>query len=231
MENYFNYFTEIEEHFWKRRGTSLLLSTLDWALIETWKESAIPLEAVLKGIDRTFEKHDKRRHKVRMVNSLAYCQQAVLEAAQEKERVTPQHPSSAEPFEREELAKFFTANARTVENAAARFDEQSRPESAAAFGAIAASLDEMAAASRSDSPLDLEEAERRLTVLEEKMFSTLVNTADEQELVRIRGEMDRSLAPVRHKMGSDQIALLQKQYMHRTLLERAALPRLSLFYL
>jgi hypothetical protein len=231
MENYFNYFTEIEEHFWKKRGTSLLLSTLDWALIETWKESAIPLEAVLKGIDRAFEKHEKRRHKVRMVNSLAYCQQAVLEAAQEKERVSPQHPSSGEPFQRDELEKFFAANARAVEKAAARFDEQTRPESAAAFRAIAASLVEMAAACRSDSPLDLEEAERRLTVLEEKMFSTLVATADELEMVKIRGEMDRSLAPVRHKMGSDQIALLQKQYMHRTLLEKAALPRLSLFYL
>ena len=89
----------------------------------------------------------------------------------------------------------------------------------------------MAAASRLDVPLDLEAVERRLTVLEEKMFSTLVTAADELEMVKIREEMDRSLAPVRHKMGSDQIALLQKQYMHRTLLERAALPRLSLFYL
>jgi hypothetical protein len=167
-----------------------------------------------------------------MVNSLAYCQQAVLEAAQEKERVSPQHPSaSGDPFPRQELEKFFTANARAVEKAAGRFDEQSRPESAAAFRAIAASLDEMAAASRSEGPLDLEEVERRLTVLEEKMFSTLVATADELEMVKIRGEMDRSLAPVRHKMGSDQIALLQKQYMHRMLMEKAALPRLSLFYL
>ena len=231
MENYFNYFTEIEEHFWKKRGTSLLLSTLDWALIETWKESAIPLEAVLKGIDRAFEKHEKRRHKVRMVNSLAYCQQAVLEAAQEKERTTLQHPSSGDPFQREELDEFFAANARAVEKAAVRLDGQSRPESAGAFRAIAASLDEMAAACRTDSPLDLEEVERRLTVLEEKMFSTLVASADELEMVKIRGEMDRSLAPVRHKMGSDQIALLQKQYMHRMLLEKAALPRLSLFYL
>ena len=89
----------------------------------------------------------------------------------------------------------------------------------------------MAAACRSDSPLELEEAERRLTVLEEKIFLTLVAAADELEMVKIRGEMDRSLAPVRHKMGSDQIALLQKQYMHRKLLEKAALPRLSLFYL
>ncbi len=51
MENYFNYFTEIEERFLRRRGGGLLLSTLDWALIETWKDAGIPLEAVLRGID------------------------------------------------------------------------------------------------------------------------------------------------------------------------------------
>ena len=94
MENYFNYFTEIEEYFWKKRATSLLLSTLDWALIDSWKEAQIPLDAVLKGIDRAFEKYDARRHKMRKVNSLAYCQQAVLEAAQEQQRVTLQHSSA-----------------------------------------------------------------------------------------------------------------------------------------
>jgi len=55
VENYFNYFTEIEEHFQSRRGTGLILSTLDWALIETWKVAGIPLEAVLRGIDTTFD--------------------------------------------------------------------------------------------------------------------------------------------------------------------------------
>ena len=33
METYFNYFTEIEEHFQRRRGTLLMLSPLDWALM------------------------------------------------------------------------------------------------------------------------------------------------------------------------------------------------------
>ena len=56
MENYFNYFTEIEEQFLRRRGGGLLLSTLDWALIESWKNSGVPLEAVLRGIDLAFEK-------------------------------------------------------------------------------------------------------------------------------------------------------------------------------
>src|SRR5438067_156475 len=104
MENYFNYYTEIEEYFWKKRATTLLLSTLDWALIDSWKEARIPLDAVLKGIDRTFEKYDARRRKMRLVNSLAYCQQEVLAAAQEKERTTRQHPSSGDPFAREDLA-------------------------------------------------------------------------------------------------------------------------------
>jgi len=72
VENYFNYFTEIEEHFQQRRGGILLLSTLDWALIETWKDAGIPLEAVLRGIDSAFERYEKRPSK-RKVNSLAYC--------------------------------------------------------------------------------------------------------------------------------------------------------------
>ena len=53
--NYFNYFTEIEERFQQRRSSLLMLSTLDWALIETWREAGIPLEAVLRGIDTAFD--------------------------------------------------------------------------------------------------------------------------------------------------------------------------------
>ena len=60
MENYFNYFTEIEERFLQRRGGGLLLSTLDWALIETWKDAGIPLEAVLRGIDEAFDSYERR---------------------------------------------------------------------------------------------------------------------------------------------------------------------------
>src|SRR5690348_16786700 len=83
VRNYFNYFTEIEERFQRRRGGILLLSTLDWALIETWKDAGIPLAAVLRGIDAAFEKYEKRPTKSRKVNSLAYCAQEVLTAAEE----------------------------------------------------------------------------------------------------------------------------------------------------
>ncbi len=80
--NYFNYFTEIEEQFLRRRGGGLLLTTLDWALIETWKDAGIPLEAALRGIDAAFDHYDERPSKTRKVNSLAYCSQEVLAAAE-----------------------------------------------------------------------------------------------------------------------------------------------------
>ena len=88
MENYFNYFTEIEERFQKRRGTILLLSTLDWALIETWKDAGIPLEAVLRGIEAAFDSYENRPSSARKVNSLAYCAQEVLAAAEEMKEAT-----------------------------------------------------------------------------------------------------------------------------------------------
>ena len=81
--NFFNYFTEIEEHYLRRRGTHLLLSTLDWALIEIWKSAGVPLEAVLRGVDDAFDKYDQRPSKSKKVNSLAYCSQAVLAAAED----------------------------------------------------------------------------------------------------------------------------------------------------
>lgn len=227
MENYFNYFTEIEEYFWKRRGTAMLVSTLDWALIDSWKEAHIPVEAVLKGIDRTFEKYGSRRHRARRINSLAYCQQEILAAAGEQE---PQHPAEPQAFPEEEMARFFQKNAAALEKAAGEFELAGRAESAATFHSLAASLREMAGASSAAS-VNLQDTERRLTVLEDKMFSTLLQGAAECDLVSIRAEMDGQLAPVRSKMSVEQIVLLEKQFLQRKLMEKANLPRLSLFYL
>ena len=118
MENYFNYFTEIEEHYHRRRGTTLLLSTLDWALIETWKNAGVPLEAVLRGIDEAFDKYDRKPTKTKKVNSLAYCSQAVLAAAEDMKEaaVGASAPGKAQPepgFDAAQIATFLRENART----------------------------------------------------------------------------------------------------------------------
>src|SRR5262245_56441403 len=105
--NYFNYFTEIERQFQQSRGTGLfLLSPVDWALIETWKDAGLPLEAVLRGIEAAFEKWRSQKKRGRMVNSLAYCTQAVIEEA---ERMAGNEPAAGPgevqaPFTIEELS-------------------------------------------------------------------------------------------------------------------------------
>src|SRR3989304_3955469 len=83
--NYFNYFTEIEEYFWRKRGAHILVSPLDWAIVETWQKAGIPLAAVLRGIDRAFESYarSKRGRAGRQLKSLAYCVDAVIDAAEE----------------------------------------------------------------------------------------------------------------------------------------------------
>ena len=123
MENYFNYFTEIEEHFQQRRGTILLLSTLDWALMETWKEAGIPLEAVLRGIDVTFDKWEQKPSKTRKVNGLGFCTQEVLAAAEEMKAAAAgsapveEKPQRDSGFEGERVAAFLRKNSEALEKA------------------------------------------------------------------------------------------------------------------
>src|SRR5690348_2907649 len=129
VENYFNYFTEIEEHFQRRRGTILLLSTLDWALIETWKDAGIALEAVLRGIDNTFDKYQQRPSRSRKVNSLAYCSQEVLAAAEDmKEASVGTTPAKvASGIDTVELEAFLRRCASELDRAATRVQADGAP--------------------------------------------------------------------------------------------------------
>ena len=214
--NYFNYFTEIEEHFQKARGTGLfLLSPLDWALIETWKDSGVPLAAVLKGIERTFEKWHARKKKTRMVNSLAFCAQEVLSAARESDEPA-REPKRTPGFAPGEVAAYLRGNAAAL-----------RALESSVYQETAASLERLA---EEEHP-DLEALEQRLTVLEERMIAAAVEAASEEQLFEHRRQMDRQLAPYRRKMTAEQLAMLEKQYLQRRVLEAAGLPRLSLFYL
>jgi hypothetical protein len=236
VDNYFNYFTEIEEHFQRRRGTILLASTFDWALMETWKDAGIPLEAVLRGIDATFDKWERKPSKTRKVNGLGFCSQEVLAAAEEmKEAAVGALPgerkSDAPPgFQASEICSFLRRNADQLESA--KLPQRSGVAGQPLAKETARALREMAAELEAAKTLPrLEDLERRLTVAEEKLFAvTLAATPDEQ-VVAVRAEADRELAPYRRKMQAAQIDLLQKQYLQKRLLEKYGLPRLSLFYM
>ena len=233
MENYFNYFTEVEERYLRRRGGGLLLSTLDWALIETWKDGGIPLQAVLRGIDAAFDKYDQRP-KTKKINSLAYCSQEVLAAAEEMKEAavgvgaTAERPRANQGFEPETISAFLERNANELE--AAKIHESAKVARVIVSDA-AKTLRELAAQTAGRSGGRLEDLERRLTVLEEKLFAALLTSTPDEEIVTVRAEADRDLAPYRRKMSGPQIDQLQKQYVQKRLLEKYKLPRLSLFYM
>ena len=237
--NYFNYFTEIEEYFWQKRGAHLLVSPLDWAIVETWQKAGIPLPAVLKGIDRAFENYARSRRAAggRQLKSLAYCVDAVLDAAEEEKETTAgagpsvaKKPSAEESFSREELRSFFRRNMEQVSTAESTVRTTQR-ELASRLDETGMRLAEMLPLLDVPGVLDLEDLERRLTVLEEKMAAALTSNAPEEFMLEVRREMDHQLAPYRRRMTAAQLSQLERQYVQKRLWERYNLPRLSLFYL
>ena len=200
--NYFNYFTEIERFYQSRRETFTLLSTLDWVLIENWKEQGIPLEIVLKGIERAFSRAKRR------INSLAYCVKAVEEVWEEQKELSVEAPSLPD-FEADEVATYVHKLADQVEP----FDK-----------GIAESI-------RAVDPADLRMAEQALSALEEKLIAKLKFTADDKTMIELKRSVDSELNPFRSTMSAAQLAMLEQQLWRRKLLERFGVPRLSLFYL
>jgi hypothetical protein len=233
--NYFNYFTEIEEYFWKKRGAHLLVSPLDWAIMEAWQKAGVPLEAVLKGIDKAYESYQRsRRGAGKPLKSLAYCTDAVLEAADEQlEAAAGSAPkpvkAANETFSRDELKLYFAKNVTQLRRAAEKHAAL-EPHMAARFKEIAESLEAGVALLDTPGTLDLEDLERRLTILDEKLHALLTSHAPEELMLKIRREVDGQLAMYRRKMKADQLALVEKQYQQKRLLEEYRLPRLSLYY-
>ena len=235
MQNYFNYFTEIEERFQQRRGSLLMLSTLDWALIETWREAGIPLEAVLRGIDNAFDKHDVKAlrspGRMRKVNGLAWCAQSVMEAVEQAMEASigaaPARRTEATEsgFETERVSKYLEQNASAVESASLK------PPADAMAIEVAGRLRALVVGLHTEPAQSLEELDRTLSVLEEKLFAALLTSAPEEELVALREQAARELAPYRGKMQAVQIKQVQQQFLQKRMLEIRKLPRLSLFYM
>lgn len=229
VENYFNYFTEIEDHFQRRRGSILLLSTLDWALIETWREAGIPLEAVLRGIDAAFDRYASRKHRTaRRINGLAWCAQEVITAAEDMREAAlgtakPQSDPANAGLAWDRIAAHLTQAATQLKSAqltglAAEIASQIR-ERLTALAAPPASAP------------NLEDLERNLTVLEEKLLNALIATTPEGDLSALREQSAQELAPYRRRMQALQIRQIEQQFLHKRLLEKHNLPRFSLFYM
>ena len=239
MQNYFNYFTEIEEHFQRRRGSLLLLSTLDWALIETWREGGVPLAAVLRGIDDAFDKHDARKVKssARRVNGLAWCAQAVMAATEDMREAAVgtnsgvQDAAAESGFEDARVRAHLLRCAAELRAAAADSKKLGAVKAADDAAVDVATRLEALEQELAAGPTKLETLDRTLTGMEEKIFAALLTAMREEDVAPVREQAARELAPYRSRMAVTQIRQVEHQFLQKRLFEQLGLPRLSLFYM
>jgi hypothetical protein len=212
--NYFNYFTEIERFFQTKRDVFTLLSTLDWVLIENWKERGVPLDVVLKGIDRAFARPNAKRK----YTSLAYCVKAVENVIEEQKDTHVAKPELPDISE-DETRRYLADLAEKTNTVAKVF-----PEFAGKIAAVAESV-------RGVETRNFRDAEQVLGALEERLIAILRVATEESALIEVKREVEGELAPFRSTMTAQQLAMLEEQLSRRKLLERFNVPRLSLFYL
>ena len=237
MESYFNYFTEIEEHFQKCRGTPSLLSPLDWALIESFQEAGVPLEIVLRGIDLAFEKHRQKKAAFRKINSLSYCTQSILAEHQRRQEDSVGKSKSfvgiesPDKTELDNLVQMMARARKMLEEAARDSKACGRDNLSVLFENASGSLRSIEQEILYTQSLDLERLEMRLNVMEEKILASLVGTMNEEELLTVREEINSELNRHRRGLKAEQLAMLEKKLTDRKIFERFKVPRLSLFYL
>lgn len=244
--NYFNYFTEVEEEFVRRRGKHMLISPMDWALVESWKNAGIPLHIVLRAINESFDAYDARARKFRKVNSIFYCQQAV-EASFAQYRLAQVGGPEPQSEQRGDSASA-TERARTafpkevVLDFLARCDKElctahnnaSSEGRTAVEDAIArgrARLAEIVAEIKGSTEINAEALERDLDAIDRMILEGAVAAQGEDGIRKVRAEAQSQLRSYRRKMDKAIYEQTLQNFISRRLRDLNGIPRLSLFYL
>jgi hypothetical protein len=247
--NYFNYFTEVEEEFVRRRGKPLLVSPMDWALIESWQNAGIPLHIVLRAINRAFDAYDARPHKYRKVNSVFYCQQEVESSfadyrlaqvgsgpEEEKEKKGRKKSKgtqgeTVEAFPKPVLLDFLTRSDSELKAAAALASVAGRNEIESALERARARLSEIAKEVEISTQVNAEAIEHDLDAIDRMVLQAALKTCGEEVIENIRREAEIQLQPYRKKMDKAIYQQTVQNFVSRRLRETNNVPRLSLFYL
>lgn len=244
--NYFNYFTEIEDTFVRRRGKHLLLSPADWALIENWKNKGVPLHVVLRGIEYSFDSYEAKPRR-RSVKSLFYCQEEVEAQFAEwqdsrlgagnmsSDEAPPEQEPSADaalPFPRETIAQHFSNVRQALRDAhERRRATDAEDDFSHALARAAARAEELRADFEQSARPDFQNMERSLTQLEELLDRSLHASLPAAEIARARAEAETQLKPYKDRMTAETYQQTMGNLTAKSLRERAGVPRLSLFYL
>lgn len=246
--NYFNYFTEVEEEFVRRRGKHMLISALDWALVESWKDAGIPLHIVLRAINESFDSYDARAQKHRKVNSLFYCQQLVessfaeyrlaqlggepaKEAAVTEEPKKPSGKGAQEAFPKDVLFEFLGRCQAELLSAAEHAKTRERAALAVAIDRSRARLKEITDEIGGSARVDAEALERDLDGIDRLILEAAKESLGEDEIKEIRAAAQKHLRSYKKKMDKAIYEQTVQNYIARHLREMNNIPRMSLFYL
>jgi hypothetical protein len=255
--NYFNYFTEIEDAFIRRRGRHLLLSPMDWALIESWKEMGVPLHVALRGIEKSFDSYESKPRK-RSVKSLMYCQEEVeaqfaewleSQAGARKPSATedetrddadaPQGPVVSDegeprslPFPRHVISAHLSECRDGLRRASElRGARGFRSPLSEAFARAVSRLEELASDFERAPRPDAELLEGSLADIESLLDRALRESTVPDALEEARADAAEQLRPYRARMERATYEQTLDNLLAKALRERAGVPRLSLFYL
>jgi len=240
--NYFNYYTEIEDAFVRRRGKHLFLSPMDWALMEIWKEQGIPLHIVLRGVERSFDSFEAKPRK-RSVKSLLYCQEEV--EAQYAEWMESQVGASASaavkadgaeidanlPFSPAAIVEYLQRSHAALVQAANVRRQNGEDDFSEAVSRAASLLEEIRRDFANTSSPEARKLEDSLTGLERMLSDALLSVVTEHQRESIKKELKEQLGPYRKQMEPAIYDQTLTNLLLKRLREQFAVPRLSLFYL
>ena len=235
--NYFNYFTEIEDAFIRRRAKHLLLSPMDWALIESWKEMEVPLHVALRGIETAFDSWESKPRK-RAIKSLLYCQEEVeAQFAEWRESRVGASPETygegstdALPFSRSSILEHLVRGRKNLLAAAALRKLTRADNFSEAIDRAVALLAEIERDFAEAALPDAKKLEQSLSGVE-RMLSDELRAAANEQLTQLEREVKEQLKPYRKQMEPEVYRQTFDNLLMKRLREQFGIPRLSLFYL
>ncbi|MBK6722351.1 MAG: hypothetical protein KBF83_11970 [Pyrinomonadaceae bacterium] len=224
--NYFNYYTEIEDTFVRRRGKHLFLSPLDWALMEAWQDRGIPLHIVLRSIESVFDVFDKQPPGTRTIKSLFYCREEI--EVQYKEWMTSQAGKSEETEAKEETGGFSLEAIRGhIETAIEKLGRVAVGEMDEDITRAIERLNQLNA----DLATNFESIDGSLGDVEKLLERAMLTNWDRGHLKVLEKEIASQLRAYKADMDADSYKNTFDLMLLKRLREEAGIPRLGLYFL
>lgn len=244
MMNYYNYFTEIEEHFVKRRGKHLLISPMDWALIASWRDAGIPLQVALRGIDIAMDGfYAKKRRESSKVNSLCYCHDSVMEeyaahleshvgesSNQEKTSPEDQEPGEdhRDELEIEAVLSFLSERLGEIKALSAKQYPGSALEG---IQRVLVRMEDIVHSLETSSQVDAETLERDLRITDDLLIEALQSVIPTEQSIAWEKEAKKELKVYKKRLPKETYEKIRDNFMRDKIRREFGVGELSIFQL